>query len=306
MRRTRILIATTALALLAQSAASANAGEAAAHGTVPATEAIATATAESVSSVAPSTSTAAGRNLEEVEATQALGATVLRAGDVVLPQTGDGSLTIEGSSINIGMPAEVATGKAQVTDTDMVVYQGTDIADPSVVVASAASSVAVQVVIPDETAPSRYTFEIGGALPVLREDGRVELRDSAGAVIGEGQAPWAVDATGQAVPTRYEVHGQSLVQVVDFTSASAFPIVADPDFIFFAKCAAGVAMFIAENAAIATKFWKVFKSAKAFAKLMKSIRGMSKKGRIGYVKAKLGSIAGDASGISDLVSRCTP
>lgn len=64
----------------------------------------------------------------------------------------------------------------------------------------------------------------------------------------------AVDATGQSVPTRYQIDGQSLVQVIDFTAATAFPVVADPDFILFARCAAGVALFIAENAAIAGKF----------------------------------------------------
>ena len=40
-------------------------------------------------------------------------------------------------------------------------------------------------------------------------------------------APWAVDADGQALPTRFEVRGSQLVQVVD-TTAAAFPVVSDP------------------------------------------------------------------------------
>lgn len=116
----------------------------------------------------------------------------------------------------------------------------------------------------------------------------------------------AVDAAGNAVDTRYEVHGQSLVQVIDIDDTTTFPVVADPDFIFFAKCAAGVAIFVAENAAVVGKVYRVFKSAKAFARLMKSIKGMSRAGKISYFKVKLGSIASEASGVGDLISRCTP
>lgn len=37
-----------------------------------------------------------------------------------------------------------------------------------------------------------------------------------------------MDATGQSVDTHYEVRGQSLVQVVEPTTETAYPIVADP------------------------------------------------------------------------------
>jgi hypothetical protein len=47
------------------------------------------------------------------------------------------------------------------------------------------------------------------------------------AIVGVFQAPWAVDAVGNSLPTRLEVQGQELVQVVD-TSAAVFPVVSDP------------------------------------------------------------------------------
>jgi hypothetical protein len=46
-------------------------------------------------------------------------------------------------------------------------------------------------------------------------------------IIGVFQTPWAVDATGNALPTRLEVQGGELVQIVD-TSAAVFPVVSDP------------------------------------------------------------------------------
>ena len=54
------------------------------------------------------------------------------------------------------------------------------------------------------------------------------------------------------------------------------------------------------------KFWKVFKSTKQLVALFKSIRKMSKGSKITYLKARLGSIASDLSGLGNLVSRCTP
>ena len=43
-------------------------------------------------------------------------------------------------------------------------------------------------------------------------------------------APWAVDASGAALPTRYEITGDTVTQVVD-TRGARFPVVADPAWI---------------------------------------------------------------------------
>jgi hypothetical protein len=58
-----------------------------------------------------------------------------------------------------------------------------------------------------------------------------------GSVVGTDEAvllhipaPWAVDATGAALPTRYEVAGSTITQVVD-TRGASFPVVADPAWI---------------------------------------------------------------------------
>jgi hypothetical protein len=45
--------------------------------------------------------------------------------------------------------------------------------------------------------------------------------------VGAVDAPWAKDANGKSLPTHYQVQGQTIRQVVDFTGA-AFPVVADP------------------------------------------------------------------------------
>ncbi|MEV6758986.1 hypothetical protein [Streptomyces sp. NPDC051214] len=41
-------------------------------------------------------------------------------------------------------------------------------------------------------------------------------------------APWAKDANGKSVPTSYELDGNDLIQTVETTENTAFPVVADP------------------------------------------------------------------------------
>lgn len=57
-------------------------------------------------------------------------------------------------------------------------------------------------------------------------------------------APWAVDANGSPLPTRYSVEGSTVIQTVETTAATAFPVVADPSWVWWiekgAKCVGGV------------------------------------------------------------------
>ncbi|MEU4917951.1 hypothetical protein AB0G29_01075 [Streptomyces parvus] len=47
-------------------------------------------------------------------------------------------------------------------------------------------------------------------------------------VVGTIDAPWATDAAGRPVPTDYRLEGVMLVQTVTPSSATTFPVVADP------------------------------------------------------------------------------
>ncbi|MFJ2742201.1 DNRLRE domain-containing protein [Streptomyces sp. NPDC087440] len=95
-------------------------------------------------------------------------------------------------------------------------------------------------ILKNASAPREY--ETGFVVPagmkaVSHEDGSVSLyaegdddptqapkKDAAGFF----DAPWAKDANGKDIPTRYKVVGKKLVQQVDFDANSAFPIVIDP------------------------------------------------------------------------------
>jgi hypothetical protein len=69
---------------------------------------------------------------------------------------------------------------------------------------------------------------------LLRPGQRAEPDGAGGLVVLQGNdvvatidAPWAVDAHGRDLPTRYSVEGDTIVQSVD-TADATFPVVADP------------------------------------------------------------------------------
>ncbi|RKN67186.1 hypothetical protein D7252_06065 [Microbacterium sp. CGR2] len=64
---------------------------------------------------------------------------------------------------------------------------------------------------------------------------------------------WAVDASGASVPTRYEVHGSTLVQRVDHTADDVvYPVVADPIWLapWVVRCLAGLGLNSSQIAGI--------------------------------------------------------
>lgn len=86
-------------------------------------------------------------------------------------------------------------------------------------------------VLADATAPERYEYSFSSSTPVTisLHEGMAVVTNPAGEYVGGVTAPWAYDSLGTAVPTHFEIEGQTLVQVVAHTSGNyAYPITADP------------------------------------------------------------------------------
>lgn len=105
------------------------------------------------------------------------------------------------------------------------------------------------------SAPKKYTFRVtlpaGGRLVSSaqllgsqNETGEIIALDGGGNTLGMFAKAWAKDAHGAAVPTRYRIEGASIVQTVELTDATAFPVVIDPEFITIIKCAGAIAIAI--------------------------------------------------------------
>ncbi len=84
-------------------------------------------------------------------------------------------------------------------------------------------------VLGSKHAPNSIEFELdlpNDATLTQQPDGSIWINtDSFGAEI---KTPWAIDADGNPINTRYEINGRTLVQVIETNTNTAFPVVADP------------------------------------------------------------------------------
>lgn len=135
----------------------------------------------------------------------------------------DGTLRVRSGPLAVGITLPEVP-----TDPD----EGLPALGDEIVLAGGGRSVSANLVIMDagvSTYDFRFTLPAGARL-IPESDGSVSIgrRTEAGDVIfGTIAAPWAVDASGQPVPTHYTLRGTILTQVVDATNA-VLPVVADP------------------------------------------------------------------------------
>lgn len=172
----------------------------------------------------------------------------LGAGTVTVPTEAENGLdfsTPSGETITINLPNSGAAGKAELLQDGAVTYPAESSAN-SVIVSEA--SVQMLTTIASADAPTRYDYELdlapgqriesaGEGLQVIGADGSVQL--------AAGQA-WARDAAGQSIPTRYEVNGSTVTQVVEHNSSSevTYPVVADPIWLapWVVRCLIGIGL----------------------------------------------------------------
>jgi hypothetical protein len=176
---------------------------------------------------------------------QATGTVPLGSGTVEVPTDLDAGITFtspDGDTLTVRPTDSAAAESATALDDGTVVFPG-DTSASSVIVAE--QGVQMLTTITDETAPTRYSYDLdleaGEHLDVV--DGGAVVTDADGTVLLAAAAPWATDAEGAAVPTRYEVDGSTLTQVVDHTAVdAAYPVVADPIWLapWVVKCLIGL------------------------------------------------------------------
>lgn len=131
--------------------------------------------------------------------------------------------------VAVALPDLAGVDDARQAEDGTLVY--TSDADASLAVQPLADgSTRFLSVLDNDGAPERYDYTFDGVDLTLQADGSVLVTDGEEPV-GFVAAPWATDADGVAVPTRYEVDGSTLTQVVEHTAgAFAYPITADPKY----------------------------------------------------------------------------
>lgn len=136
-----------------------------------------------------------------------------------------------GGSLRIGFPFAQQASDATASALPGVVAFDNNNGSTTVPVILSDGTVQINTVIDNANAPKRYDYPIDvpeGASLAQDANGTVAVVAADGSPLRVFGEAWAKDANGEAVPTHYEVHGNTLAQVVNFTEATAFPVVADP------------------------------------------------------------------------------
>jgi hypothetical protein len=132
------------------------------------------------------------------------------------------------SGVQIGLPANANRAVASQAHDGTVAYSGDN---STTAVQALGSGVRILTVIESNSAPTEFVYAVGapsGRLS-LQPDGGVWVLGADGSLLGGFMKPWAKDHNGADVPTRFDIRGNNLVQVVDHQSPSVvYPVVADP------------------------------------------------------------------------------
>lgn len=176
------------------------------------------------------------------------------------PEVGVTLTSSGGTDLTIGLPGAEDAANAKRLSDGTVAYAGTDGSATAVV--PAVNGVQFLTTIANADAPTRYTYKLSasdGQHFVVNKDGSAFLIDAEGNIVAAIAPAWAKDTNGKAIPTRYEVDGMGLTQVVEHTSVEdiAYPVVADPWWIpimwFVVRCATGLGL----SSAMISRLWSL-------------------------------------------------
>jgi Protein of unknown function (DUF2599) len=142
------------------------------------------------------------------------------------------SVNSRSGQISVGLPFASRAKRAAPVADGLVAFDNVNGTYTVPVVKSDGSLAITSIIKSSDSANSfqyRFSLPKGVKLVLDNSTGAVDGVDEKGKWIAGIAKPWAVDARGADVPTRFELNGNSLVQIVDTNSNSfAYPIVADP------------------------------------------------------------------------------
>ncbi|MDO4411825.1 hypothetical protein [Cutibacterium sp.] len=155
-------------------------------------------------------------------------------GQQILISDSNGKAVVSGNSSSL----VIEDSDGPTIDTDNQRVATVDSAESSnvdyAITATAAGNVRVYSVIGDRQSPERYSYTFPGVESIVldSETGIAFLFSYVNGnpqLVGGVDAPWARDANGLEVPTHFEAHGNTLIQVIEHKSGHyAYPITADP------------------------------------------------------------------------------
>ena len=187
----------------------------------------------------------------EVETLAAIESTIGEVLDTAVQVSGADAVVVTGHGATVELSADPVDGVSLTTGTDeqlevglpfaseadtAAVIDGTVVYDnnngsTTTPLVLADGSVQILTTIADASAPSSYAYEFPSDVALISTgDGGIDVVGTDGGVVQHVEAPWAYDANGSPVETRYIVAGNTLIQEVPHGQGVVYPVVADPKF----------------------------------------------------------------------------
>lgn len=158
------------------------------------------------------------------------------SGDVesVVPLSAEDEITVTSANeqgtrtATIELPDEIDVKDGEVAEDGTVVFAATDDSGDAVAVQTLEDgSTRIQTVIGSAASAHEFGYRMDGYLPYQSDTGEVIFVSADGEYVPVA-APWATDANGAQVETRYEVRGDELFQIITADESTVYPVVADP------------------------------------------------------------------------------
>lgn len=154
--------------------------------------------------------------------------------DTTVPRSADKSIQISaknGEVIGVRLPYANDSSVAESISEGAVAYPNAK-GFTSAPIVKSDGSVQIATVVGSSEAPELYPYSLEipeDATVKVTEDGGVVITGGDGRFIGGLTPPWARDANGVTVETKYEISEGSVTQVVNHRKADVtYPVVADP------------------------------------------------------------------------------
>ncbi|MFD4632475.1 hypothetical protein ACFVYR_29975 [Streptomyces sp. NPDC058284] len=191
-------------------------------------------TSVALASDAPSKTESTAAAVEKATGTGDIAPTPASGTRIPQRSTGDAkTVTATGDAVSIALPSSnnvIGTRAGKNTTVYPGAAKGTDLA----IQPTADGGIRALAVLKNATAPREQRYDIGlpdGAHLVKLNTGAVAAVAKNGKFLGGFTAPWAKDATGKSIPTSFRIDGNTLIQSVQTTDSTAFPVVADPKWV---------------------------------------------------------------------------
>lgn len=151
-----------------------------------------------------------------------------------IPRDAKDGISVELADVEIGIALpQTNSSDASTRLTDGTIVYPSDESSANAVI-PLENGVQLLTTISNQNADDRFTYDLslpaGYRVQLIGEG--AEIVNETGEVLIKIPAPWAVDAAGTHIATRYETDGTKLTQVIDHkkTAHVVYPVVADPTY----------------------------------------------------------------------------